>query len=93
MIRNFKDPESEKIFQRELSHKFPQAIQRQAFRKLRMLNRSESLDDLRVSPNNRLEHLQGRRKGQYSIHINLNWRICFEWEKGEASSVEIVDFH
>lgn len=93
MIRSFQDREAEKIFQREFSRKLPQDIQRRAFRKLRMLNRAVSLDDLRIPPSNRLEPLQGDREGQYSIRVNQQWRICFEWRDGDAFAVEIVDYH
>ncbi len=93
MIRTFRDREAEKIFQREFSRKLPQDIQQRAFRKLRMLNRAQSLDDLRIPPNNRLEPLRGDREGQYSIRINQQWRICFEWHDGDAFAVEIVDYH
>lgn len=93
MIRTFRDREAEKIFNREFSRKLPHNIQRTAFRKLRMLNRAESLDDLRIPPNNRLEQLRGNREGQYSIRINQQWRICFEWDDGDAFEVEIVDYH
>ena len=64
-----------------------------ARRKLRMLNNAQSLDDLRVPPANRLEALKGKRKGQHSIRINDQWRICFVWAEGNASQVEIVDYH
>ena len=60
---------------------------------LRMLNRSVSANDLRVPPANRLEKLSGKREGQYSIRINEQWRICFEWRDGHAYNVEIVDYH
>ena len=93
MIRSFRDQAAEKIFHREFSRKLPQDIQRRAFRKLRMLNRAESLIDLRIPPNNRLEQLHGNREGQYSIRINQQWRICFEWDNGDAFAVEIVDYH
>ena len=62
-------------------------------RKLRMLDRAETLQDLRVPPANRLERLVGDREGQYSIRVNDQWRICFEWQEDEASDVEIVDYH
>ncbi len=68
-------------------------MQKIAFRKLRMLNRSISLDDLRVPPGNRLEKLHAERKGQYSIRINHQYRICFEWRDHDAHNVEIVDYH
>jgi len=93
MIRSFTDKETEKIFHRERSRKLPQDIQQIALRKLRMLNRAVTVQDLRVPPANRLEKLGGDRLGQYSIRINDQWRICFEWEKGDAYQVEIVDYH
>lgn len=93
MIRSFKCKETEKIFNRTFSRKFPQDIQRVALRKLRMLNRAKILKDLLVPPGNRLEALHGDRKGQYSIRINDRWRICFEWQKGDAYNVEIIDYH
>lgn len=78
MIQNFKDKETQKIFKRERSKKLPSEIQQIALRKLRMLNRAQSLQDLKIPPANRLEKLSGDRKGQYSIRINEQWRICFE---------------
>jgi proteic killer suppression protein len=93
MIRGFKDKEAEKLFHREPSRKLPQNLQRIALRKLRMLNRAMTLDDLRVPPGNRLEALKGDREGQYSIRINDQWRICFLWQDGEVFAVEIVDYH
>jgi len=93
VIRNFKDKETQKIFERQRSRKLPSEIQQVALRKLRMLNRAETLQDLRVPPGNRLERLTGNREGQYSIRINNQWRICFKWEEGDAIDVEIVDYH
>lgn len=93
MIHNFKDKETQKIFERQRSRKLPSDIQQVALRKLRMLNRAETLQDLRVPPANRLERLVGNRNGQYSIRINDQWRICFEWQEGDALNVEIVDYH
>ena len=93
MIRSFADRETEIIFRRDFSRKLPQAIQRIAFRKLRMLNRAIVLADLRVPPANRLEQLHGDRAGQYSIRINDQWRLCFVWHDGDAYEVEIVDYH
>lgn len=93
MIQGFKDKEAEKIFQRNRSRKLPQDIQQVALRKLRMLNRAVDLNDLRIPPANRLEKLKGDREGQYSIRINDQWRICFEWRDGDAFDVEIVDYH
>ena len=93
MIRSFASKETEKIFNRQRSLKLPQDIQQIALRKLRMLNRAVSLNDLRVPPANRLEKLLGDREGQYSIRINQQWRVCFEWREGDAYEVEIVDYH
>jgi proteic killer suppression protein len=93
MIRSFKSKETEKIFNRQRSSKLPQDIQQVALRKLWMLNRAINLPDLQVPPANRLEKLSGDRAGQYSIRINDQWRICFEWQDGDAYNVEIVDYH
>ena len=93
MIKGFKCGETEKIFNREYSRKLPSDIQRVAFRKLRMIHNSKSLADLRIPPANRLEALSGKRRGQHSIRINDQWRICFEWHENNAFNVEIVDYH
>ena len=93
MIRSFRSKETEKVFQRIRSSRLPSDIQQVALRKLRMLDQSRSLIDLRVPPANRLEALKGKRWGQYSIRINDQWRICFRWENGDAYEVEIVDYH
>ena len=93
MIQSFKCKETEKIFNRIYSRRFPKNIQQIMFRKLRMLNRAYSINDLRVPPGNRLESLKGDRKGQKSIRINDQWRIYFEWKRNNAFNVEIVDYH
>lgn len=93
MIKSFRCRETDKLFQRERSRKFPPDIQRQALRKLYLLDAAASLEDLRVSPGNRLEALAGNRKGQHSIRINEQWRICFRWRDNDAHDVEIVDYH
>jgi len=93
MIRSFKCKETEKIFLRSFTKKIPGDIHRSALRKLRMLNRAESLNDLRVPPGNRLEGLRGLRKGHHSIRINDQWRICFLWREDGVHNVEIVDYH
>ncbi|HAT1820775.1 type II toxin-antitoxin system RelE/ParE family toxin [Legionella pneumophila] len=76
-----------------MSRKFPQDIQQRARRKLRMLNNAKVLDDLRIPPSNHLEKLVGDRAGQHSIKINDQWRICFVWQDGIVTEVEIVDYH
>jgi len=93
VIRSFKCKETEKIFNRIYTKKFPTDMQRAALRKLRMLNRAENLNDLKVPPGNRLEALKGKRKGQHSIRINDQWRICFLWQDKDALEVEITDYH
>jgi proteic killer suppression protein len=93
VIKTFKDAETQKIYQRERSRKLPPEIQQVALRKLRMINNSINIHDLRVPPANRLEKLSGNREGQYSIRINDQWRICFEWKSGDAFNVEITDYH
>ncbi|HMN27171.1 MAG TPA: type II toxin-antitoxin system RelE/ParE family toxin [Caldilineaceae bacterium] len=93
MIQSFRDAEAEKIFHRQRSRRLPPDIQQVALRKLRMLNRAQTLQDLRVPPANRLERLHGDRVGQYSIRINDQWRVCFEWREGHAWQVEITDYH
>jgi len=93
MIKTFACVETEKIFHREISRKIPYDIQHVALRKLRMLNRSQTLNDLRIPPGNRLELLKGDRSGFYSIRINERWRICFTWSQSDAFNVEIIDYH
>jgi len=93
VIRSFKCKETEEIFSRQRSRKLPNDIQQVALRKLRMLNRAVTLNDLRIPPANRLEKLKGDREGQHSIRINERWRICFEWQEGDVFNVEIVDYH
>ena len=93
MIRSFASKEAERIWQGQRSRKFPGDIQDHALRKLRQLDASLSLDDLRNPPGNRLEALKGNRAGQWSIRINDQWRICFRWDDGEAREVEIADYH
>lgn len=93
MIRSFASRETEKIFNRQFSKKLPTDIQRKARIKLEILAAAEEIEDLRSPPGNRLEKLSGDRADQHSIRINNQWRICFRWEDGGASDVEIVDYH
>lgn len=93
MIKSFSDKETERIYHRQFSRKLPRDIQSVALRKLWMLDAAPDLNSLRVPPSNRLEALKGDRKGQHSIRINRQWRICFMWKDGDAYEVEIVDYH
>ena len=93
MIKTFRDKETEKIFNRHFSKKFPPDIQHQARRKLVMLDAAPELNALRIPPGNRLEALKGDRKGQHSIRINDQWRVCFKWKEGNSYDVEITDYH
>ena len=93
MIQSFADSDTEKLFQGQRPRTLPSQILRQALRKLLILDAAESLEDLRAPLGNRLEKLKGQREGQYSIRINDQWRICFEWRDGNAYTVEITDYH
>lgn len=92
MIKTFSCKKTEKLFGDRFVHEFS-SFQKQARKKLTILNYAENLKDLEVPPGNRLEKLMGNRNGQYSIRINDQWRICFEWIEGNAQNVEIVDYH
>lgn len=92
MIASFRDTRTARVFEDRAVPAF-RAIQRQARMKLLILHAAHRLDDLRVPPGNRLEALRGDRKGQWSIRINDQWRICFRWSEGRADDVEIVDYH
>ena len=93
MIRSFKDKRAEAIFNGERAKRLSTETQQRARRKLRMLDAATVLDDLRIPPSNRLGKLPGDRQGQYSIRINDQWRICFDWQDSHAKAVEIVDCH
>jgi len=93
MIRSFEDKETESIWNGKLSRKLPVEIQEPARRKLRMINNAHIVDDLRLPPGNRLELLRGDLAGLYSIRINGQWRIVFQWKNGEADYVRISDYH
>ena len=93
MIRNFRDPDTERLFRREKVRKLPPDLLRVALRKLVMLDAATSLTDLKVPPANRLEKLVGNRLGQHSIRVNDQWRVCFRWVGTDAHDVEIVDYH
>jgi len=93
MIKSFRNKETENVFHRERVRKFDLNLQRLAQRKLEILDAAENLNDLRFPPGNRLEKLSGNRKGEYSIRINDQWRLCFRWRNREARDVEITDYH
>ena len=92
VIASFRDAETERIFQQRRSKQF-RSIEKTALRKLIHLNQARSLRDLTAIPGNRLEALKGTRKGQHSIRINDQYRICFAWKDGDAYGVEIADYH
>jgi len=93
VILSFKDKESEKIWNSEFTKKFPIEIQKKAKMKLELLNAAKKLEELKIPPSNRLHILHGDRKGQQSISVNDQFRICFVWENGNACNVEVVDYH
>lgn len=93
MIKGFKCKETEKIFNRFFSGKLPETIQTAAYRKLLMIDAATDLRDLRAPRSNHLEKLRGNRKGKYSIRINNQWRICFNWKNGNSQNIEIIDYH
>ena len=92
MIRSFRDKDVELLFSDVPVRRF-RAIERPARRKLLYLHRARTLEDLKVPPGNHLEALKGDRRGQHSIRINDQWRVCFTWKNGDAHDVEIVDYH
>jgi proteic killer suppression protein len=93
MIISFGSKETRKIWEGERIKNFATELQEIARRKLRMLNNSQNLTDLQIPPSNKLEKLKGNLKEYYSIRINDQWRVIFKWDKGNASEVEIVDYH
>ena len=93
MLTSFGNKDTRKIWEGERIKGLSTEIQEIARRKLRMLNNSRALDDLRIPPSNHLEKLIGDRLGQYSIKINDQWRICFVWQDGIVTDVEIIDYH
>jgi toxin HigB-1 len=93
MMRSFADKETEKVWREERSRKLPPDIQNTALRKLQMIAAASKIEDLLIPPGNRLEQLKGDRRGQWSIRINGQWRICFSWSDGHAEDVEICDYH
>jgi proteic killer suppression protein len=93
VIKSFKDKATEQVWNQEYSKKLPNDIQERALMKLQQLHAANDLKDLSIPVSNQLEALKGDRRGQYSIRINKQWRICFTWAQGHASNVEIADYH
>jgi proteic killer suppression protein len=93
VIKNFRDGETERLWKEERSRHIPPSLRKVALKKLQMLNAAGALGDLALPPGNRLERLPGDREGQYSIRVNDQYRICFEWREGSAYDVEITDYH
>ncbi|MGA8821003.1 MAG: type II toxin-antitoxin system RelE/ParE family toxin [Xanthobacteraceae bacterium] len=93
MIRSFASRETSELFAGRSSRRLPSDVQRRALQKLVALHAVSAVEEIGRIPGNRLEKLSGSRRGQYSIRINNQWRICFNWRNGDAYDVEIVDYH
>lgn len=93
MIQSFKDKTTAAVFLGQVVKSLPKQIQPLALRKLKMIDAARTVTDLRIPPGNRLEALKRDRKGQHSIRINDQWRVCFVWAEGDATNVEIADYH
>ena len=93
MIRSFRRRETKRIWEGQISLKLPRDIQDRALRKLRQLDAALVLDDLKNPPSNHLETLKGNNKGRMSVRVNDQWRICFRWNDGEVTAIEIIDYH
>lgn len=93
MIKTFADRDTEQFWRTGKSQGMPANLRKAAKRKLAMIDSAARVEDLRIPPGNRLEHLHGSREGQYSIRINDQYRVCFTWREGDAHDVEVVDYH
>ncbi len=93
MIKSYRDKETEQAAKGMFSRRFPAEIAKRTKMRLERINAAQDIDDLRIPPSHNLEMLFGNRKGQFSIRVNMQWRICFRWENGNAYDVEIVDYH
>jgi proteic killer suppression protein len=93
MIKTFADRRTQELYVTGRSKRFPANVAQRAARKLEYVDLARQLDDLQVPPGNRLHALEGHRKGQYSISVNDQWRICFEFIDGDAYDVDICDYH
>jgi len=93
VIRSFRGKDAEAIWHRRYVKRLSPELSRHAYNKLVLINAAQTINDLRVSPGNRVEKLVGDRAGQYSVRVNDRWRICFTWSAGGAGNVELVDYH
>lgn len=93
MIRSFADKATQRVWHEEYVRALDKSLQRAVLRKLELLHAAADVEDLRIPPGNRLERLTGDRRGQYSIRVNAQWRLCFTWHEGGADDVELVDYH
>ncbi len=93
MIRSFGSKDTERIWHEQYVKRVDRTVQRATLRKLELIHAAKDVEDLRVPPGNRLERLTGDRRGQHSIRVNAQWRLCFVWRDGGADNVELVDYH
>ena len=93
MIRPFGSKDTERIWHEQYVKRVDRTVQRASLRKLELIHAAKGVEDLRVPPGNRLERLVGDRRGQHSIRVNAQWRLCFVWREGGADNVELVDYH
>ncbi len=93
MIRSFGSKDTERIWNEQYVKRVDRMAQRAALRELELILAAKNVEDLRIPPGKRLEQVSGDRRGQYSIRVNAQWRLCFEWREGGAEDVELVDFH
>lgn len=93
MIRSFADKATQRVWREEYVRVLDRSLQRAVLRKLELLHAAADVEDLRIPPGNRLGRLTGDRRGQYSIRVNAQWRLCFTWHEGGADDVELVDYH
>ncbi|MBO0979277.1 type II toxin-antitoxin system RelE/ParE family toxin [Microbacterium sp. SD291] len=93
MIRSFGSKDTERIWHEQYVKRIDRTVQRAALRKMELIHAAKDVEDLRIPPGNRLEQLAGDRRGQHSIRVNSQWRLCFVWGQGGAEDVELVDYH
>jgi toxin HigB-1 len=93
VIKTFADRDTQRLFEGEVARRYPPEIRKRARLKLAQLHAAANLEFMTLPPSNRLEALKGDRKGQHSVRVNQQWRLCFRWQEGNAFDVEIVDYH